>query len=90
VIGVLCERYIIVIPGQTHPLEILPNMHVESAALYAEKVGYSISILETIQAVGIAAIVAVTFVLGLRIFAMLPTKALLEDVTASEDAASTG
>ncbi len=90
VIGVLCERYIIVIPGQTHPAEILPNMHVESAALYSEEVGYSISFLETVQALGIAAIVAVTFVLGLRIFAMLPTKALLEDATVSEDAASTG
>ena len=88
--GVLCERYIIVIPGQTHPAEILPNMHVESAALYAEKVGYSISFLEVVQAVGIAAIVAVAFVLGLRIFAMLPTKALIEDGPASEEATSTG
>jgi molybdopterin-containing oxidoreductase family membrane subunit len=87
--GVLCERYIIVIPGQTHPAEILPNMHVESAALYGEKVGYSISFLEAIQALGIAAIVAVAFVLGLRIFAMLPTKALIEDGTGSEGAAST-
>jgi len=89
-VGVLCERYIIVIPGQTHPAEILPNMHVESAALYGEKVGYSISFLETVQALGIAAIVAVAFVLGLRIFAMLPTKALLEDATIGGDAASTG
>jgi molybdopterin-containing oxidoreductase family membrane subunit len=88
--GVLCERYIIVIPGQTHPAEILPNVHVESAALYAEEVGYSISFLEAVQALGIAAIVAVTFVLGLRIFAMLPTKALMEDGAVSEDAASTG
>jgi Ni/Fe-hydrogenase subunit HybB-like protein len=90
VIGVLCERYIIVIPGQTHPADILPNMHVESAGLFADKVGYSISFLEIVQALGIAAIVAVTFILGLRIFAMLPTKALIEDVTTSEDAASTG
>jgi hypothetical protein len=29
--------------------------------------------------VGIAAMVAIAFVLGLRFFAMLPTKALLED-----------
>jgi molybdopterin-containing oxidoreductase family membrane subunit len=90
VIGVLCERYIIVIPGQTHPADILPNMHVESAGLFADKIGYSISFLEIVQALGIAAIVAVTFILGLRIFAMLPTKALIEDVTTSEDAASTG
>jgi len=82
--GVLCERYIIVIPGQTHHAEILPNMHVESAARYAENVGYSISFLETVQALGIAAIVAVAFIL------MLPTKALMEDGAVSEDTASTG
>jgi len=90
VVGVLCERYIIVIPGQTHPAEILPNMHVESAGLFAEKVGYSISFLEMIQALGIAAIVALAFILGLKFFAMLPTKALMDDVTGSEDATSTG
>jgi len=86
--GVLCERYIIVIPGQTHAAEILPNMHVETAALYGKNVGYSISFLETVQALGIAAIVAVAFVLGLRIFAMMPTKALIE--AGSEDASTTG
>jgi molybdopterin-containing oxidoreductase family membrane subunit len=90
VIGVLCERYIIVVPGQTHPADILPNMQVESAALLTEKVGYSISFLEAVQALGIAAMVAIAFVLGLRIFAMLPTKALIENETTSEEAASTG
>jgi molybdopterin-containing oxidoreductase family membrane subunit len=90
VIGVLCERYIIVIPGQTHPADILPNMQVEVSGNLTEYVGYSISFLEAVQALGIAAIVAVTFVLGLRIFAMLPTKAIIEDQAASDDAASTG
>jgi molybdopterin-containing oxidoreductase family membrane subunit len=90
VAGVLCERYIIVIPGQTHPADILPNMDVETTGLLMEKVGYSVSFLEFIQALGIAAIVALAFVLGLRFFAMLPTKALIDDVTETEDAASTG
>ncbi len=79
VIGVLCERYIIVIPGQLHPADILPNMNVESAALDGAIVSYSISFLEVVQALGVAAIVAIAFVLGLRVFAMLPTKALIED-----------
>jgi molybdopterin-containing oxidoreductase family membrane subunit len=79
VIGVLCERYIIVIPGQLHPADILPNMNVESVALDGAIVSYSISFLEVVQALGVAAIVAIAFVLGLRIFAMLPTKALIED-----------
>jgi molybdopterin-containing oxidoreductase family membrane subunit len=79
VFGVLCERYIIVIPGQTHPADILPNMSVESAALYAEKIVYSISFIEIVQALGIAAIVAIMFILGLKFYAMLPTQALMED-----------
>jgi molybdopterin-containing oxidoreductase family membrane subunit len=79
VAGVLCERYIVVVPGQTHAADILPNMHVESVALDGAIVGYSISLLEVVQALGIAAMVAIAFVLGLRFFAMLPTKALLED-----------
>ena len=79
VIGVLCERYIIVIPGQTHPAEILPNMNVESAALDGAIVNYSITFLEVVQAVGIAAILAIAFVIGLRVFAMLPTEALMEE-----------
>jgi len=85
--GVLCERYIIVIPGQTHPHDILPNMHVESAALDGAYVGYSISFLEVVQALGIAAIVAIAFILGLKFFAMLPTKAIvIEDEVAGESA----
>jgi molybdopterin-containing oxidoreductase family membrane subunit len=81
VIGVLCERYIIVVPGQLHPAEILPNMKVESVALDGAIVTYSITFLEVIQALGVAAILTIAFVLGLRIFAMLPTKALMEDET---------
>jgi molybdopterin-containing oxidoreductase family membrane subunit len=79
VVGVLCERYIVVVPGQTHAADILPNMQVESVALDGAMVGYSISFLEAVQALGIAAMVAIAFVLGLRFFAMLPTKALIED-----------
>jgi molybdopterin-containing oxidoreductase family membrane subunit len=81
--GVLCERYVIAIPGQTHPSDILPNMHVESVALDGAYVNYSISFIEIVQAVGIAAIVAIAFMLGLKFFAMLPTKALIEDEEAS-------
>jgi len=84
VVGVLCERYIIVIPGQTLQADILPNMNVESAGLYGEPVAYSISALEAIQALGIAAIVAIAFILGLKFFAMLPTQALMEDAVSSE------
>jgi molybdopterin-containing oxidoreductase family membrane subunit len=89
VVGVLCERYIIVIPGQTLPADILPNMTVESAGLYAEELTYSISFLEAVQALGIAAIVTIAFILGLKFFAMLPTQALMEEAVESQDAIPT-
>ncbi len=79
VIGVLCEKYLAVVPAQTHAADILPNMHVESVALDGAVVGYSITLLEAVQALGIAAMIAIAFILGLRFFAMLPTKALIED-----------
>jgi molybdopterin-containing oxidoreductase family membrane subunit len=79
VVGVLCEKYLAVVPAQTHAADILPNMHVESVALDGAVVGYSISLLEAVQALGIAAMIAIAFILGLRFFAMLPTKALIED-----------
>ena len=88
VFGVLCERYIIVIPGQTFPADILPNMSVESVAHYGEKVGYSISFIEIVQALGIASIVAIAFILGLKLFAMLPTQALMEDGAPDGDTGS--
>jgi molybdopterin-containing oxidoreductase family membrane subunit len=88
VFGVLCERYVIVVPGQTHPADILPNMSVESVGLYAEEVAYSISFIEVVQALGIAAIVAIAFILGLKLFAMLPTQALMEDGAPDEDTGS--
>ena len=86
VVGVLCERYIIVIPGQTHPAEILPNMSVESVARYGEELTYSISSLEALQALGIAAIVSIAFILGLKWFAMMPTQALMEGAVEGGDA----
>ncbi len=78
VVGVFCERYIIVIPGQTHPADILPNMEVKSVAQYTDYVTYSISFLEIVQALGIAAIIAIVVILGIKFFPMLPTKAVME------------
>jgi Ni/Fe-hydrogenase subunit HybB-like protein len=54
-------------------------MNVESAALDGAIVNYSISFLEVVQALGVAAIVAIVFMLGIRVFAMVPTEALMEE-----------
>ncbi|MDH5682485.1 MAG: polysulfide reductase NrfD, partial [Spirochaetota bacterium] len=81
VLGVLCERYIIVIPGQTHKPELVPGAKVivESVDKLAQTVGgvaqYTISRGEIIQAVGIASIVVVAFLIGIKILNFLPTEA---------------
>lgn len=75
VFGVLCERYLIVIPGQTHPPDLFPNMEITNSMLNEGIVNYSISFHEVIQALGIIGIIGFLFVLGLRLFRLLPTEA---------------
>jgi Ni/Fe-hydrogenase subunit HybB-like protein len=75
VFGVLCERYLIVIPGQAHPADLLPNMEITSSVWQEGVVTYSASFHEVLQAIGIVAIIGFLFVLGLRLFKLLPTEA---------------
>jgi len=75
VFGVLCERYLIVIPGQIHPPDLFPNMEMAGSALDEGIVGYSISIHEVFQAVGVLALIALLFVVGLKVLRLLPTEA---------------
>ena len=75
VFGVLCERYLIVIPGQTHPPDLLPGMEITGSPIAEGIVTYSISIYEILQAVGVAAMVGLAFVVGLRAMKLLPTEA---------------
>jgi len=79
VFGVLCERYLIVIPGFTHPPDLFPNMEITSSALNEGIVAYSISLYEVLQALGVLGIIGFLFVLGLRLFRMLPTEAKLSE-----------
>lgn len=72
--GVLCERFIIVIPGQVFPVELFPGYEVSSPFMDGAMGSYFISPLEVIQAVGILAIVGLLYVLGLKFFALLPEK----------------
>ncbi|MHC4662528.1 MAG: NrfD/PsrC family molybdoenzyme membrane anchor subunit [Planctomycetota bacterium] len=83
VFGVLCERYIIVIPGQTHAPELFPNKKVVSSALAEGYVGYSISFYEVLQALGVVGIIGFAFVLGLKLFRMMPTEAKDREQTES-------
>jgi molybdopterin-containing oxidoreductase family membrane subunit len=75
VFGVLCERYLIVIPGQTHPPDLFPNMEITRSVLDEGAVSYTISFHELLQALGVLAIIGLLFVLGLRLLKLLPTQA---------------
>jgi molybdopterin-containing oxidoreductase family membrane subunit len=75
VFGVLCERYVIVIPGLTHPPDLFPGMEVVGSGRSEGIVGYSASLAELVQALGVLGVIGFLFVWGLRRFKLLPTEA---------------
>jgi molybdopterin-containing oxidoreductase family membrane subunit len=75
VFGVLCERYVIVLPGLTHAPELFPGMEIVGSGIPEGVVGYSISLAEVVQALGVLGVVGFMFVWGLKIFKLLPTEA---------------
>ncbi|UCC45319.1 MAG: polysulfide reductase NrfD [Candidatus Zixiibacteriota bacterium] len=85
VLGVLCERYVIVLPGLTHPPELFPGMEITSSVIEEGVVSYSVSFAEILQALGVFGVIGFLFVLGLKTFKLLPTEARTLDNTASPD-----
>ena len=75
VIGVLFERFLIVVPGLIHPPDLFPGMEVTGTVLWEGVVGYSISFLEVLQALGVAGTVGFLFLVGLKIMPLAPTEA---------------
>jgi molybdopterin-containing oxidoreductase family membrane subunit len=75
VVGVLCERYVIVIPGLTNPPDMFPGMELVRSAAEEGIVSYSVSFVEAVQAMGVLGVIGFLFVWGLKIFKLLPTEA---------------
>jgi len=75
VFGVLCERFIIVIPGQVFPLELFPEQELTSPFMDGCIGSYFISLPEIALCVGITAILGILYILGLKFFSLLPTEA---------------
>lgn len=75
VLGVFCERYVIVIPGLTHPPDLFPGMEITRSVLEEGSVTYSVSVHEVLQALGVLGVIGLLFVLGLKWFRLLPTEA---------------
>ena len=75
IFGVLCERYVIVLPGLTHPPELFPGWRIVDSVVQEGVVPYSVSAIETVQALGVFGVIACLFLLGLKYLALLPTEA---------------
>ena len=75
VFGVICERYLIVIPGLVHPPNLIPGMEITSSPITEGIAVYRMSFLEILQALGVLSTIGFLFVLGLKYFDLLPTEA---------------
>jgi Ni/Fe-hydrogenase subunit HybB-like protein len=75
VIGVLFERFLIVVPGLIHPPELFPGMEITSSPLWEGVVEYSVSLPEATQALGVAGIIGFAFLAGLKFMPLMPKEA---------------
>ncbi|MEN8149551.1 MAG: NrfD/PsrC family molybdoenzyme membrane anchor subunit [Planctomycetota bacterium] len=75
VFGVLCERYIIVIPGLVHPPDLFPGMRIVESDFQEWTATYSISGYEALQALGVMATWGLLFLLGIKHMSLVPMEA---------------
>jgi molybdopterin-containing oxidoreductase family membrane subunit len=75
VVGVLFERFLIVIPGLIHPPELFPGWEIADAVLWEGVVNYAISPLEILQTLGVIGAIGFAFVVGLKMMPLAPTEA---------------
>jgi len=90
VLGVMCERYLIVIPGQTYAPTLFPGMEVSGRFLEEGVVAYHITLLEVLQALGVFGIIGLAFALGLKVLDLLPTEARTQRRFSSAESGATG
>ncbi|MHC4696079.1 MAG: NrfD/PsrC family molybdoenzyme membrane anchor subunit [Planctomycetota bacterium] len=83
VFGVLCERYVIVVPGLTNPPDLFPGMEIVGSGVAEGIVTYSVSFVEVVQAFGVLGVIGFMFLCGLKVFKLLPTEARVLEAPAS-------
>ncbi len=86
VFGVLCERYVIVLPGLTHPPELFPGMEITESVLQEGIASYSLSFLEILQALGVFGAIGFLFGWGLKYMNLLPSEARVLNQTENIEA----
>jgi Ni/Fe-hydrogenase subunit HybB-like protein len=75
VIGVLFERYLIVIPGLIHPPELFPGWEITDAVFLEGVASYTVSYLEVLQTLGVLGFIGFAFVVGLKVMPLAPNEA---------------
>jgi len=79
IFGVLCERYVIVLPGLTHPPEIFPGMEIIQSVIEEGVAAYTLSLPEILQALGVLGVIGFLRGWGLKYLALLPTEARMPE-----------
>ncbi len=78
---VFAERFYLIVPGQVYPEEYLPGYEIESLhTLEGYIVSYTPTIVEWAQVIGLFAMVYLLYVIGIKLFAIVPEKAVEEVV----------
>jgi molybdopterin-containing oxidoreductase family membrane subunit len=72
VAGVFCERYLIVLPGLSHPPDLIPGWRIVESAAEEGIVSYCPSFYELLQALGVVALIGLAFIWGLKLLKLLP------------------
>ncbi|RKX21870.1 MAG: hypothetical protein DRP51_03440 [Candidatus Zixiibacteriota bacterium] len=85
VFGVMCERYVIVLPGLTHPPDLFPGMEITESVIQEGIVSYSLSFLEILQALGVFGVIGFLFGWGLKYLKLLPSEARVLNQTENID-----
>jgi Ni/Fe-hydrogenase subunit HybB-like protein len=74
VLGVLCERFLIVIPGLSHAPDLIPGWRITRSVVDEGIASYCPTWYELLQALGVVAFMGVAFIWGLRLLKLLPTE----------------
>jgi molybdopterin-containing oxidoreductase family membrane subunit len=75
-VGVLFERFIIVIPAQIMPLELLPDKEITSVFMDGQYADYSVSLVEALYSLGLIGVVVFGFGLCVKLWPMIPEEAI--------------
>lgn len=75
VLGVMCERYLIVLPGLTFAPHLFPGWEIIQSPIPENVAVYSISFYEILQALGVVGLIGLSFMWGMKFMKLVPTEA---------------